>query len=133
MKSLQEAAKAAEANPNREEADQAMLDEKTALVIERDNGAGTADKACADPKNPQPDCFAVGSKLKRIYKIAMGDENVGKAVRKIGYIDLLNIADPDNRKRQGGGEGYYDMVSRVGCASRMVNGSPNGLSTPSSS
>ncbi|WP_026619238.1 hypothetical protein M728_000914 [Ensifer sp. WSM1721] len=86
-----------------------MLDEKTALVIERDNGAGTVDKACADPKDPKPDCFAIGSKLKRIYKIEMGEENVGKAVRKIGYIDLLKIADPDNRKRQGGGEGYYDM------------------------
>ncbi|TCN30955.1 esterase-like activity of phytase family protein [Sinorhizobium americanum] len=86
-----------------------MLDEKTALVIERDNGAGTADKACADSKDPKPDCFAVGSKLKRVYKIAMDDENVGKAVRKIGYIDLLKIADPDNKKRQGGGDGYYDM------------------------
>jgi hypothetical protein len=83
-----------------------MLDEKTALVIERDNGAGTTDKACADPKDPKPDCFAVGSKLKRIYKIEMSDAN---AVRKIGYIDLMKIADPDNRKRQGGGEGYYDM------------------------
>lgn len=86
-----------------------MLDEKTALVIERDNGAGTVDKACADPKDPKPDCFAVGSKLKRIYKIEMTDENAGKAVRKIGYIDLLKIADPDNRKRQGGGDDYYDM------------------------
>ncbi|MCA1366343.1 esterase-like activity of phytase family protein [Bradyrhizobium sp. BRP14] len=86
-----------------------MLDDRTALVIERDNGAGTLDKACADPKDPKPDCFAVGSKLKRIYKIEISDENVGKAVRKIGYIDLLKIADPDNRKRQGGGEGYYDM------------------------
>ncbi|MDK1376305.1 MULTISPECIES: esterase-like activity of phytase family protein [unclassified Sinorhizobium] len=86
-----------------------MLDEKTALVIERDNGAGTVDKACADPKDPKPDCFAVGSKLKRIYKIEMSDENAGKAVRKIGYIDLLKIADPEGRKRQGGGDGYYDM------------------------
>ncbi|OHV72213.1 esterase-like activity of phytase family protein [Ensifer sp. LCM 4579] len=86
-----------------------MLDEKTALVIERDNGAGTLDKACADPKDPKPDCFAVGSKVKRIYKIEISDENAGKAVRKIGYIDLLNISDPDNRKRQGDGEGHYDM------------------------
>lgn len=86
-----------------------MLDEKTALVIERDNGAGTLDKACADPKDPKPNCFAVGSKLKRIYKIEMSNENAGKAVRKIGYIDLLQISDPDNRKRQGGGKGYYDM------------------------
>ncbi len=29
-----------------------MLDDRTALVIERDNGAGTVDKACADPKAP---------------------------------------------------------------------------------
>lgn len=86
-----------------------MLDGTTALVIERDNGAGTVDKACADPKAPKPDCFAVGSKVKRIYKIEMTDENAGKAVRKIGYIDLLKIADPDNKKRQGGGEGFYDM------------------------
>ena len=86
-----------------------MLDDKTALVIERDNGAGTVDKACANPKEPKPDCFAVGSKVKRIYKIEMTDENAGKAVRKIGYIDLLKIADPDNKKRQGGGEGFYDM------------------------
>ncbi|MDX3927223.1 MAG: esterase-like activity of phytase family protein [Shinella sp.] len=86
-----------------------MLDETTALVIERDNGAGTADKACADPKDPKPDCFAQASRVKRIYKIAFSDENAGKAVRKIGYIDLLTIADPDNRKRQGGGDGFYDM------------------------
>ncbi|MDX0999533.1 glycerophosphodiester phosphodiesterase [Sinorhizobium medicae] len=110
-----------------------MLDEKTALVIERDNGAGTVDKACADPKNPQPDCFAVGSKVKRIYKIAMDDENVGGAVRKIGYIDLLKIADPDNRKRQGGGEGFYDMpfvtienVDRVD-ATHIIVGNDNNL------
>ncbi|MDX1128688.1 glycerophosphodiester phosphodiesterase [Sinorhizobium medicae] len=110
-----------------------MLDEKTALVIERDNGAGTVDKACADPKNPQPDCFAVGSKVKRIYKIAMDDENVGGAVRKIGYIVLLKIADPDNRKRQGGGEGFYDMpfvtienVDRVD-ATHIIVGNDNNL------
>ncbi|RVJ17799.1 esterase-like activity of phytase family protein [Sinorhizobium medicae] len=110
-----------------------MLDEKTALVIERDNGAGTVDKTCADPKNPQPDCFAVGSKVKRIYKIAMDDENVGGAVRKIGYIDLLKIADPDNRKRQGGGEGFYDMpfvtienVDRVD-ATHIIVGNDNNL------
>ena len=86
-----------------------MLDETTALVIERDNGVGTMDKACADAKAPKPDCFATPSKVKRIYKIAMTDDTVGKAVRKIGYIDLLKIADPGNRKRQGGGDGFYDM------------------------
>ena len=46
-----------------------MIDDNTALVIERDQGAGTADKACADPKNPTPDCFATPANFKRIYKI----------------------------------------------------------------
>jgi hypothetical protein len=110
-----------------------MLDDRTALVIERDNGAGTVDKACADPKAPKPDCFATGSKVKRIYKIAFDDSNVGKAVRKIGYIDLLKIADPDNKKRQGGGEGFYDMpfvtienVDRVD-ATHIIVGNDNNL------
>lgn len=86
-----------------------MIDATTALVIERDNGAGAAEKACADPKKPEPTCFAVPAKHKRIYKIEMTDENAGKAARKIGYIDLMKIADPDNKKRQGGGDGFYDM------------------------
>lgn len=86
-----------------------MIDETTALVIERDNGAGVVEKACADPKAPAADCFAVPAKHKRIYKIEMTDDMSGKAVRKIGYIDLMKIEDPDNKKRQGGGEGFYDM------------------------
>ncbi|ODS56621.1 MAG: glycerophosphodiester phosphodiesterase [Agrobacterium sp. SCN 61-19] len=86
-----------------------MIDETTALVIERDNGAGVEIQACADPKAPAADCFAVPAKHKRIYKIEMTEENAGKAVRKIGYIDLMKIEDPDNKKRQGGGEGFYDM------------------------
>lgn len=86
-----------------------MIDATTGLVIERDNGAGVTGQACADAANAKPDCFARASKVKRIYKIEMTDENAGNAVRKIGYIDLLAIADPDNKKRQGGGDGFYDM------------------------
>ncbi|MFK3688748.1 esterase-like activity of phytase family protein [Agrobacterium tumefaciens] len=110
-----------------------MLDDSTALVIERDNGAGTADKACADPKKPEANCFAVPSKVKRIYKIEFNDANVGKAARKIGYIDLLKISDPDNKKRQGGGNGYFDMpfvtienVDRVD-ATHILVGNDNNL------
>ena len=86
-----------------------MIDDTTALVIERDQGVGTADKACPDPKAPKPDCFASPAKLKRIYKIEITDANAGGPVRKIGYIDLMKIADPKNVRRQGGGEGFYDM------------------------
>jgi hypothetical protein len=110
-----------------------MLDATTGLVIERDNGAGTADKACADPKNPKPDCFAMPAKLKRIYKIEFSDANVGKAVRKIGYIDLLNIADPDHKRLQGGHDAVYDMpfvtienVDRVD-ATHIIVGNDNNL------
>ncbi|KGD99264.1 esterase-like activity of phytase family protein [Rhizobium sp. YS-1r] len=86
-----------------------MIDATTALVIERDNGAGTADKACADPAKPEPTCFNAPAKHKRVYKIEMTDGNVGKAVRKIGYIDLMKIEDPDEKKKAGNVEGVYDM------------------------
>ncbi len=86
-----------------------MIDATTALVIERDNGAGTKDKACADPKQPKPDCFDAPAELKRVYKIEFNDANVGKSVRKIGYIDLMNIQDPDNKKKAGNVAGVYDM------------------------
>ena len=84
-----------------------MLDEKTALVIERDNGAGRATEACQG--EPKPDCFATPAKLKRVYKIAFDESNVGKAVRKIGYIDLMDIKDPKGVAKQGTLEGVYDM------------------------
>lgn len=76
-----------------------MIDGDTGLIIERDNGEGTADKACpADQK--RSDCFHDIAKFKRIYKIEMTDANVGSPVRKIGYVDLLNIADPDRLSRK---------------------------------
>ncbi|MEB3047321.1 esterase-like activity of phytase family protein [Rhizobium mulingense] len=110
-----------------------MLDDTTALVIERDSGAGTKDKACADPKQPKPDCFEAPAELKRVYKIEFNDANAGKAVRKIAYIDLLNIQDPDNKKKAGAKEGVYDMpfvtienVDRVD-ATHIIIGNDNNL------
>lgn len=70
-----------------------MIDENTGLVIERDNGEGTPDKAC--PTGTQrTDCFHDLPKFKRVYKVELTPANAGGALRKIGYIDLLNIADP---------------------------------------
>lgn len=70
-----------------------MIDNTTGLIIERDNGEGTADKACpADQK--RTDCFHDLAKFKRVYKIEMSDANVGGEIRKVGYIDLMNIQDP---------------------------------------
>ncbi len=70
-----------------------MIDETTGLVIERDNGEGTADKACPEGQR-RGDCFHDLAKFKRVYKIEMNEANVGGPVRKIAYIDLMAIADP---------------------------------------
>ena len=76
-----------------------MIDGTTGLVIGRDNGVGTADKACpADQK--RTDCLADLAKFKRVYKIEMSSANVGGAIRKIGHIDLMVIADPAKLARQ---------------------------------
>ncbi len=76
-----------------------MVDATTGLIIERDNGEGTADKAC--PKGQQRnDCFHNLAKFKRVYKIEMTEANVAGPVRKIGYIDLLRIADPRKLARK---------------------------------
>ncbi|MFM6991519.1 MAG: esterase-like activity of phytase family protein, partial [Rhodoferax sp.] len=76
-----------------------IIDSTTGLIIERDNGEGTAAHACpADQK--RTDCFHDLAKFKRVYKIEMTDSNVGGPVRKIGYIDLMNIADPRKLARK---------------------------------
>ncbi|BAT60321.1 hypothetical protein GJW-30_1_02857 [Variibacter gotjawalensis] len=76
-----------------------MIDATTALIIERDDGEGTADKAC--PQGQQrPDCFHNLAKFKRVYKVEMTDANANGPVRKIGYIDLMQIKDPQERARK---------------------------------
>ena len=76
-----------------------MIDGTTGLIIERDNLEGTADKACAAGA-PTTNCFAKPAEFKRVYKIELTDANAGGPVRKIGYIDLMKIADPDKKSRK---------------------------------
>ena len=83
-----------------------MIDATTALVIERDNGEGTADRACPDTK-PAPNCFHDLAKFKRVVKIEMSDDNANAAVRKIAYIDLMNIQDPQKKARKPLNGGVY--------------------------
>jgi hypothetical protein len=76
-----------------------MIDQTTGLVIERDNGEGTKADAC--PENQKrTDCFHDLPKFKRVYKIELTEANVGGVARKIGYIDLMNIADPNKLSRK---------------------------------
>ncbi|CAN7221573.1 esterase-like activity of phytase family protein [Pseudorhodoferax sp. LjRoot39] len=76
-----------------------MVDATTGLVIERDNGEGTADKACPAGEK-RNDCFHDLARFKRVYKIEMGEANVGQAVRKVGYIDLMAIQDPNKLSKK---------------------------------
>ena len=76
-----------------------MIDGSTGLVIERDNGEGTADKACPQGQRGE-NCFADIAKFKRVYKIELTNETAGKPVRKIGYIDLLKIRDPNKKAKK---------------------------------
>jgi len=76
-----------------------MIDATTGLIIERDNGEGTADKACPEAQK-RTDCFHDLAKFKRVYKIELTEANVNSTVRKIGYIDLMAIADPHKLARK---------------------------------
>lgn len=69
-----------------------MIDGTRALVIERDNGQGDAERACTAGQTTG--CFADPAKLKRVYLIDWDGVEDGGVVRKVAYIDLLNIADP---------------------------------------
>lgn len=77
-----------------------MIDGTFGLVIERDNNEGTADKACPAGVTPAPtNCFAAPAALKRVYKIELTDATVGKSARKVGYIDLLAMQDPNKKAK----------------------------------
>ena len=84
-----------------------MIDEKRALVIERDNGEGTADKACKPGAEDTKSCFANIAKFKRVYLIEFADENVNAPVRKVAYIDLMDIQDPNKLARKPLNEGRF--------------------------
>lgn len=76
-----------------------MVNATTALVIERDDGEGTPDQSCP-AGTKRTDCFDSLPQFKRIYKVEMSEANVGGFMRKIGYIDLLNIQDPKRLARK---------------------------------
>jgi hypothetical protein len=76
-----------------------MVDATTGLVIERDNGEGTAEKACPAGQKGE-NCFADVARFKRIVKIEMTETNVGKPVRKIAFVDLMRIKDPNSKTRK---------------------------------
>jgi hypothetical protein len=114
-----------------------LIDADTGLIIERDNGEGTTDKACPEGQK-RSDCFHDVAKFKRVYKIEMTDANVGGPVRKIGYVDLLNIGDPNHVSRKPLNDGvlkfpFFTIENvEVVDASHIVVGNDNNLPFSSS-
>ncbi len=82
-----------------------MIDADTTLVIERDNGEGDPADACTGA--PQSTCQNVPARFKRIYKIDMAKADADGVVKKVGYIDLMNIADPKGVAKRGGKNGRF--------------------------
>lgn len=78
-----------------------MVDERRALVVERDNGEGDPGLACAEGRQP-PACFPTPARFKRVYLVDLGEPDAEGFVRKIGHIDLMAIRDPENLARQRG-------------------------------
>ena len=74
-----------------------FIDETRALVIERDNGEGLPALKCAG--DPAPDCFPLPAMLKRIVLIDTAQIDAEGFVKRLGYVDLMNIADPDGKAR----------------------------------
>lgn len=75
-----------------------MIDDRRALVIERDGGEGDAALACRN--GARSDCFNRPAEFKRVYLIDMNPTDDG-FVQKLAYIDLLDIADPDGLALRG--------------------------------
>jgi hypothetical protein len=74
-----------------------FIDATRALVIERDNGEGDPSLKCAG--DPAPDCFPAPAMLKRVVLIDTATVDADGFVRRIGHIDLMDIADPDGLNR----------------------------------
>lgn len=83
-----------------------MIDDERALVIERDNGEGIAEHACQSQTGTAR-CFNNLPTFKRVYLIRLNQKNVGGFVEKLGYIDLLNIQDPNRISRKPLSEGRF--------------------------
>ena len=87
-----------------------FIDETRALVIERDNGEGEPGLKCA--AEPKADCFPNPALVKHVVLIDTANIDANGYVRRIGQIDLMNIADPEGRARiatDGGEAGRFSL------------------------
>jgi hypothetical protein len=90
--------------PNNAIGDFNLIDATSGLIIERDDSEGDSAQACLEGA-PKPDCFNVPAKFKRIYKIDFAQADADGFVKKVAYVDLMDIDDPQKLARQGGKDG----------------------------
>jgi hypothetical protein len=109
-----------------------LIDATSGLIIERDDSEGDSAQACLEGA-PKPDCFNVPAKFKRIYKVDLGQADADGFVKKVGYIDLMDIDDPQKLARQGGKDGKLTLpfftIENVDVvdADRIIVGNDNNL------
>ncbi len=82
-----------------------MIDADTGLIIERDTLEGLPEDACSGP--PRSDCYPKPAAFKRIYKVSLSDADADGFVKKIGFVDLLDIKDPDAVGKRGTKDGVF--------------------------
>ena len=108
-----------------------LIDASSGLIIERDDTEGDPAQACEGA--PKPDCFNVPAKFKRIYKVDLAQADADGFVKKVGYIDLMDIDDPQKLARQGGRDGKltfpFFTIENVDIidADRIIVGNDNNL------
>lgn len=83
-------------------ADFQMLSATTGLVIERDDMTEGSGNVCKD--EPRTDCFTRPAKFKRVYKIDFAQADADGFVKKVAYIDLTKIANPQRLAKLGPNE-----------------------------
>lgn len=86
-------------------ADFQMLDATTGLVIERDDATEGAGPGC--PGEARTDCFTRPAKFKRIYKIDMAQVDADGFVKKVAFIDLTKISNPNKLAKVGPNEDNF--------------------------
>jgi hypothetical protein len=78
-----------------------MIDDRRALVIERDNGEGDPGLACAQgtQSTAERPCFPLPARFKRVYLVDLGAVDAEGYVRKIAHVDLMAIRDTEGLAR----------------------------------
>ncbi|WP_104493054.1 esterase-like activity of phytase family protein [Paracoccus denitrificans] len=74
-----------------------FIDETRALVIERDNGEGDAARACPEGEADLSACYPLPARVKRVVLVDTASPDAEGYLRRIGHVDLLDIADPDGK------------------------------------